>query len=88
MSFTSVSSPSFCSQGSFVPAPKTPKSSSDVIKEQTHEKAKEAKNKPREEKTVGDYLNIGIDAVNNLADNVPVVYVNTPQKLNYIAWLI
>ena len=85
MSFTNVSNPSFCSQSSFAPAPRTHKSTSDIFKEKTHEKAKEAKNKSNEEKTVGDYLNIGIDAVNNLADNVPVVYANTPQKLNYLA---
>lgn len=84
MSFVNLSSPSFCSQSSFAPVVSAPKSRSEILKEKTHEKAKEAMNKPNEEKTVEDYLNIGMDTINNLVDNAPVEHANSPQKLNYV----
>ena len=41
--------------------------------------------KSKEERTVGDYTAIALDTVHNIADNVPVVYSTSPQKLNYMA---
>ena len=76
--------PTFASAKSIVSPPKTPKSQSDIIKEKTHEEAQIAKQKKKEDRTVDDYINIGLDTLGKMKD-VPVVYANGSQKLNYIA---
>ena len=77
--------PVFCSQASFAPVKKQPKTYAEIMNDKMAEDAKAAKQKPADERTVGDYLTIGLDTVNNLTQNVPVVYANSPQKLNIMA---
>ena len=76
--------PSFASASSFAPVPKTPKSQGEILKEKTHEEAQKARQKNKEERTAGDYLTIGLDTVNQIKDNVPVVYADEVSKLNYL----
>ena len=77
--------PAFCSQKSIVAPRKQPKTQGEILKEQTKKEAEKAKQKPKEEKTIGDYVTIGVDTINNIVDNAPVVYSTSPQKLNYMA---
>ena len=77
--------PVFCSQNSVIAPPRQPKTSAEISQERTAEKAKEAKQKPAEERTVGDYLTIGLDTINGITQNAPVVYAHPAQKLNYLA---
>ena len=77
--------PAFCSQKSIVAPRKQPKTQGEIIKEQTKKEAEKAKQKPKEEKTMGDYITVGVDTINNIVDNAPVVYSTSPQKLNYMA---
>ena len=77
--------PMFCSQKSIVAPKKQPKTSSEIFQERTTEEARIAKEKPAEERTVGDYLVIGLDTIHNMTENVPVIHANSTQKLNYLA---
>lgn len=85
MSSTYAKFPSFCSQKSIISPPKAPKTQGEIIKEKTRQDANIAKEKPANERTVGDYLTIGIDTINKTVENIPVVHANSPQKLNYLA---
>lgn len=76
---------SFCSHSSIVSPKKQPKTQEEIIKEKTAREAEKAKQKSKEERTVGDYTAIALDTVHNIADNVPVVYSTSSQKLNYMA---
>ena len=75
---------SFASNANVVAPRRQPKTQGEIMREDMHEKAEAAKAKPREDRNVGDYVTIGIDAVNRIVDNPPVVYANG-NKLNYIA---
>lgn len=77
-------SPSFASASSIVAPPRTPKSQGEILKEKTHEEAQKAKQKDKEDRTAGDYLTIGLDAVNQIKDNVPVLHADEVSKLNYL----
>lgn len=81
----SAISTSFSQQASFVSPPKTPKTQGEIFREKTSKEAEKAKEKSAEERTVGDYLTIGIDTINKVVDNAPVIYASSPQKLNYLA---
>ena len=69
---------------SFAPKPKLPKSSSEIMREKTEKDAIKAKNKDASERNIGDYLAIGIDTANKIADSMPVVYASS-NNLNYNA---
>lgn len=77
--------PVFCSQSSVIAPPKQPKTMSEIYQERTAKEAEAAKQKPAEERTVGDYLTIGLDTINGITQNAPVVYAHPVQKLNYLA---
>ena len=77
--------PVFCSQKSIIAPPKQPKTSSQIFQEKTAEDARVAKEKPAEERTAGDYLAIGMDTINGITQNVPVLHAHPAQKLNYLA---
>ena len=62
-----------------------PKTEGEILREKTQKEAEIAREKPNNEKNVGDYLTIGLDSINKVVNNVPVVYANSPQKLNYLA---
>ena len=81
----STTSPNFCSQTSFAPPPVQRKTQGEIFKEELKEQAKEAKMKDSAQRTVGDYITIGMDTVNNIVDNVPVVHANGASNLNYLA---
>ena len=85
MFFFSTSSPNFCSKTSFAPPPAQRKTQGEVFKEELKEQAKEVKMKDSAQRTVNDYITIGMDTVNNIVDNVPVVHANGASKLNYLA---
>lgn len=82
---SSINSVSFASQASIIAPPTQRKTSQEIIKEQIHDQAKDAKRKSADEKNVGDYLAIGIDTINKVADNTPVIYANQSQNLSYMA---
>ena len=76
--------PSFTSGSSFAPPPRTQKSQGEILKEKTHEEAQKARQKDKEDRTAGDYLTISLDTVNQIKDNIPVVYADEVSKLNYL----
>ena len=61
------------------------KTTGEIYKEQTHVQAQDALKKSSQERTAGDYVAIGMDTVNKIVDNVPVVHANGTSKLNYMA---
>ncbi len=75
----------FCSQSSIISPKKQPKTQEEIVKEKTAKEAEKAKQKPKEERTVGDYITIGVDTINNVVDSAPVIHATSPQKLNYLA---
>ena len=77
-------SPSFAATSSIVAPPRTPKDQGEILKEKTHEDAQKAKQKAKEDRTVGDYLTIGLDTINQIKDNVPVLHADEVSKLNYL----
>lgn len=82
--FSIKSSPVFAQQASIIAPPKAPKTASEISKEKTEKEAQEAKQKPANERNVGDYITIGMDTINKVMDSAPVVYADSPQKLNYM----
>ena len=81
----SMVNPSFYSQKSITSHIPMPKTEGEILREKTQKEAEIAREKPNNEKNVGDYLTIGLDSINKVVNNVPVVYANSPQKLNYLA---
>lgn len=77
-------SPSFA-QASIVAPQTPPKTQTDIFKENTKIEAEKAKQKPKEERNLDDYVTIAVDTINKIGDNIPVIYADSPQKLNYLA---
>ena len=75
-------SPSFASSVSIVSPPKQPKTQSDIFKEKIQEEAQKSKQKDKEDRTVGDYINIGYDVLSKMKD-VSVLHANESSKLDY-----
>ena len=83
-SFT-ASSPTFTSQASIVAPPRIQKTQAEIVKEKVSDQAKEALKKDASQRNVSDYFAIGMNTVNNIVDNAPVVHANNVPKLNYLA---
>ena len=70
---------------SVVSPPVQRKTTGEIYKEQTHEHAQDALKKSSQERTSGDYVAIGMDTVNKIVDNVPVIHAAESSNLNYMA---
>lgn len=71
-------------QSNFVASPpKTHKTQGEVFKEKTEKDAEKAKEKPINERNLGDHIAIGMNTINK-ATEIPVIYADSSNKLNYI----
>jgi len=73
--------PSFM-QASIISPPKIHKTQGDIFKEEIKEDARIAKNKPKEERNLNDYLAITIDTLNDIKDNIPVKHLDSGAQLD------
>lgn len=77
-------SPSFM-QASIVAPHKSPKTQEDKFKEKTEKEAEKAKQKPKVERNLDDYVTIVVDSINKFGDSIHVEHMDSTQKLNYLA---
>ena len=82
---SAISPLSFAQGASVISNQRPPRTQSEILKEKTREEAQKAKQKTSKERNLSDYIAIGTDAINKASSNVPVVYANSANKLNYRA---
>lgn len=75
----------FTQKASIISPPTIRKSQADITKEKIAKEAEIARQKAAEKRNVNDYISIGMDTVNKIKDNTPVVYANPSHKLNYMS---
>lgn len=77
-------SPSFAQGTSIISQPKAPKSRNEIFDEKVAKDAEKAKQKSIKDRNVSEHISVGIDTINKITDNAPVVHANSPNKLNYL----
>ena len=83
--YSFVTSPNFRAQSSIIAPQKAPKSQQEIVKEKIKKDAELAKQKDISERNIGEHFTIGMDTVNNIVDNIPVVHATNSSNLNYLA---